>query len=86
VHRDNFIHYVNLYPNPTSNTTFLNSTILLSGYQLYDMTGKLLVEKQVVAENRIEIDTEQLSPGMYIVQPLAAEAGKMMEVKRLLKY
>lgn len=77
---------VRLYPNPCEVSSWLQAAVNLSGYKIYDLSGKLLAEKQVEPENRIEVNTDLLAPGMYIVQPLAAEAGKIIEVKRLMKY
>lgn len=86
VPRESVLFEVKLYPNPSEGISWIQSPVDLSGYKLYDMSGKLLIEKQVEPEHRIKIETDLLAPGIYIVQPLAAEPGKMMEMKRLVKY
>ena len=56
-----------LYPNPTTNSfTISNSTrILIREIKLFDITGKLVLTKDI-SENQT-IQTSSLSKGMYIV-------------------
>jgi len=79
---------VRLYPLPTSDT--LNCTLSVPGeqnieIQLYDLSGRKVMEKIVKADNMdkftVELDVSNLSSGVYT---LKANAGDMSDSKRVL--
>ncbi len=58
---------VSLYPNPANNTVYLKTKHLQSHYQMYDLSGKLVLSGTVKAF-LTPIDISILNPGIYIVK------------------
>jgi hypothetical protein len=58
----NEIGNIKVYPNPFNNTLNIE-TILDIEYEMYDMTGKL-----VLSNSSNTIDTENLSNGLYLLK------------------
>lgn len=77
---------VDLYPNPASSSAYLQAGIPLIGYRILDLRGKLIVEQQTEANKRIEVNTTNLAPGIYLIEAKAADANKRIAIKRLMKY
>lgn len=68
-----------VYPNPASNTVFVNLSQPLSKagtISIYDLSGKKVLE-QNFAKNHLEllVDTQHLIPGTYILRINAGELG-----------
>lgn len=65
---------INIYPNPVNGKAtvdYWNAQGLPVSFTVMDVTGKVRIEKQVLAESqggsmKIEFDTEDLAPGLYI--------------------
>ncbi len=63
-----------VYPNPAENV--LNFKVSESSYQgarLFDLQGKLLLE---ISQNEIQMDINQIRPGIYLVQDIATGISK----------
>ena len=58
-----------LYPNPSKNSITISSTeaSFAKQIQIFDVSGKLLISKEVSQNKRNTIDTTSLSIGVYIV-------------------
>ena len=75
-----------VYPNPTKDQKiFLNLEVgsdLSIGFKVYDLTGRLVQVIEPVDYSAgarpegIEIQLNQLSAGMYLIQPFALDGGK----------
>jgi len=70
----NVIKAVSVYPNPVSNTLFLSGTAVQQA-QVYDLTGKLLINAGVVSG----IDVSALASGVYFVKINSNNALKFIK-------
>lgn len=71
-----------LYPNPAKETVFVKSTtdIMAAKIELFDMSGKLLLSKNVDTMPEHSIPVSGLAKGMYVVSVETAE-GKRFNTK-----
>jgi len=74
---DNF----RLYLNPIDNTIHVNGIDGVCTLKLFDINGRLLLDKQVVINEPLSVNT--LPKGMYIVKIITAEG--IAERKIILK-
>ncbi len=58
---------VTLYPNPASNTIYLNTGTYGCTYRIYDLSGRMLLNGQTAGKTAI-IDISGLKAGIYIVK------------------
>ncbi len=56
---------LNVYPNPTSDELFLESSEVIDSYTIFDLNGKLLLNKTNQNERLITIDLEGFESGFY---------------------
>lgn len=63
----------NIFPNPVNkgNTLYFNRTL---GYELYDMSGKLLGKET----NALTIDTSKLSTGVYLIKTSEGDVKRVI--------
>jgi len=71
-----------VYPNPADNYIRITSDSRLDSYELRicDLTGKLILEKQLTGESTLNI--EHLEPGVYLYQVITSEnqiTGKIIK-------
>ena len=72
---------VSLYPNPASKHITLESKQAnqsIISYTLYDVQGKVLQSKQLNSR-QVQIDIEQLSKGVYIIQGRTTDGTKFSQ-------
>jgi hypothetical protein len=65
------IPFISIYPNPTNETFFIESEILLNNCNiaLYGLDGTLIFEQQITSgKSTATIKTQNVSSGMYIIQ------------------
>ncbi|SFU52310.1 Por secretion system C-terminal sorting domain-containing protein [Pustulibacterium marinum] len=62
----NKIESIHLYPNPVSDFVYFSSQNYISQAKIYDMNGKLVLEKNINSINKINI--AGLNPGVYIIK------------------
>ena len=70
---------ITLYPNPTKNTLYLETDIQKGQLQVFDISGKLLLEKEVNNEKQA-IDISALLTGIYIVKVIGQERQYVAKV------
>lgn len=58
---------VSVYPNPAADFVYLNSTDTIREVNVYDSTGKLVIQKEFDAEKAASLDIRHLAPGNYFV-------------------
>lgn len=75
-----------LYPNPAASEVFIrnNSGNALSHFQLFDLSGKLLIEQRLGESDLYGINTSQLSSGLYLVT-IEDTAGSKFSSKLTIK-
>ena len=60
---------INIYPNPTSDKLFVNtSDVTVSQYEVYDLQGRLVKSAKVNDLKSFDIDLNDIFSGMYLVQ------------------
>ena len=70
---------VSLYPNPAKNYIHINTALDLQSYQIYDVSGKVVMKNNLIAK---KININQLANGVYFLV-LSSEKGKV--VKKIVK-
>lgn len=60
---------LSVFPNPGTNqlTVVTNSTYLMDHLQIIDLSGRMILEKDIHQENSVRIDTEALEAGIYTI-------------------
>lgn len=68
-----------VYPNPVGDVLFVTSdTNHFTGYELFDIQGRLIKKENVYNLNSFEIGTSSLTKGMYILN-LTSESGSFTQ-------
>lgn len=68
-----------LYPNPANNSAtleFENPTNTSFNFQIFDITGRVVMEQSAITTNRITLNTQHLPAGIYHYRLLAEEKKK----------
>jgi uncharacterized protein len=71
---------LNLYPNPVSNRLTVESELIIKHYQIYSLDGRLVNSEENVNQSTIEINTQNIPKGVYIIK-LSAEKGEVVTRK-----
>ncbi|MBC9811453.1 T9SS type A sorting domain-containing protein [Crocinitomicaceae bacterium CZZ-1] len=60
---------LSIFPNPGTYqvTVATNSTNLMDHLQITDLSGRVILEKNIQHENSVRIDTEALQTGIYMI-------------------
>jgi hypothetical protein len=72
----------NVFPNPTTTELNLNYTDMEDAeaqLNIFDITGKLVMQQKVQANNNHSIDVSNISTGVYIAQLLGANINKSIK-------
>lgn len=56
---------VSFYPNPTNDRFFIESQLENTQYSIFDLTGKLMQQKQLPGRGRYAVDVKGMSEGIY---------------------
>ena len=59
-----FFSDIKIFPNPSSNTFNINTTLSIDKIELYDSLGQLVKEQ----ENTTRVETQYLKSGMYFLK------------------
>ena len=59
---------VKVYPNPFSSNVSIRSSATINQINLFDVTGTLVKTISTIESNTLELNTEELSPGIYFVR------------------
>ena len=61
---------IEIFPNPTNSKFTLKSTLSIEAISIYDLTGRLVLSKQIEANNgeAMEIDMQSISKGSYFLK------------------
>ena len=73
---------IKLYPNPVTNTFFLETEIDLSSVVITDLTGNAVLELYEIYIGKTPVDVSVLSAGMYLINVRSSEG---VFSKRLVK-
>ena len=68
---------VEIFPNPTNNNLTIRSASSFEAVSIYDLTGKLILSKQVEKANReaIKVDINSISKGSYFIKLQSSEGS-----------
>ncbi|MDX8337959.1 alpha-amylase family glycosyl hydrolase [Draconibacterium sp. IB214405] len=80
---ENYSDNLQVYPNPVTSTLTVASDRIISSVQLYSVTGTLQYATTDVRENKVEIDVQNFTPGVYLVR--VVENGSSTTKKVLVK-
>jgi len=61
------IQELNIYPNPVSNTLYINTNATITTYRITDILGNVISEGEV---NGNSISIEELYPGLYVIKAI----------------
>jgi hypothetical protein len=70
----NQLHSITIYPNPATNTLYIDSHTSIETSEVYNISGKLLLTKQL---NSNQIDISSLAKGLYFIK-LTTEEGSVV--------
>ena len=59
---------VHIYPNPATNEIFIGSNEPFNEIQVYNVTGLLVLSRNINESNHVDINVSALSSGIYIVK------------------
>ena len=61
------ISELTLYPNPVFNILNIRSNDIINSYKLYDVHGRLILNKNNISSKNFEIDVSNLDSEIYIL-------------------
>jgi hypothetical protein len=67
-----------LYPNPAKETIIVsiaNGSTVISGYEIYDFSGRKVIENPVVLSTGVQINISSLPAGIYFIQLLLEDGS-----------
>jgi len=74
---------INVYPNPSSDKIYISlKGIESSEIQIYDMKGRIVLQ-QMKATNGIEINLDNIEPGIYLIKGQHASGSWVKELVKL---
>lgn len=74
---------IHISPNPASNNVTIQSTIKpIQSIKLFDIRGRLIIEKSKVNSNEVTLDLESLSNSVYL---LSIDFGGSILVRKIIK-
>ncbi len=73
---------VKVYPNPFSNNVSIRSSAVINKVDLFDVTGILVKTVSSIESNALELDTQELSAGIYFLR-MNTDSGTL--VKKIVK-
>lgn len=68
-----------MYPNPVQNTLYISNTAAITGVQVYNMLGQVVLNKATNGTD-VSVDMSALSSGNYMVKVQTAEGVKTSKV------
>ena len=71
---------ISIYPNPSSKLLTINAALNIDNITIYDIYGKVMINKNEASSNNIIIDISQLSAGFYNI--LVNQSG----IKKMLSF
>ena len=61
------LSHINIYPNPVSSILHINAASMIENIKIFDYSGKLVLDKTLKSD-QIQIDTQELESGFYIIE------------------
>jgi hypothetical protein len=66
------IYHLQIYPNPARDYFIVEvDDIVVDRYELFDLNGKLLIQRDPVSDGREVLETGTLNPGVYILKVIS---------------
>ena len=75
--------YFSLVPNPAENKLTITSSSSISDYEIYDITGKLISQKNSIDVSKLEIDISELLIGSYFISLNSENTSKKIKFIKL---
>lgn len=73
---------IKVYPNPFSGNVSIRSSALINQIDLLDVTGALVKTISAIESNTLELNTEELSSGIYFVKMISANATLVKKIAK----
>ena len=75
-------HGFNIFPMPTTNDLNIsnNHNVYVNAIQVFDLSGKLMMSKEIESDENMKVDVSTLSNGTYIIH-LSSEQGSIATAK-----
>jgi hypothetical protein len=79
-------NYLKVYPNPLQSDSKINivSEQIISGYTVYDIFGKIIMQRQHINSAECIVETDVLASGMYFLQ-VNYDAPNISQTMKILK-
>ncbi len=77
-------HSAKLYPNPTDDTVYISSDLILESVRIYDLNGRLLslISADSGENMQSSIDLSELTKGVYFIELIS---GKLKSVYKIVR-
>jgi hypothetical protein len=59
---------ISIYPNPFMDLLNIMSSSSINSISIYDMTGKMIMNRKIEAESKVNLETHQFAEGIYSVK------------------
>jgi 1,4-alpha-glucan branching enzyme len=59
---------ISIYPNPAIGEINISAENEIDEIRIYSTTGKLMIQKAKIFSNKLKVDTEEFTPGIYLIQ------------------
>ena len=75
--------FLSLVPNPAEDKLTITSSSSIRDYQVYDITGKLILEQNEIEASSFEIDITKFPFGAYVISLNSASSSKKIKFIKL---
>ncbi len=72
----------NLYPNPTSDVLFLSGNTQITGIEVFNTIGQLILEREQVHSETATLDLSQSAKGMYVLRIFTEKGVYLQKVMK----
>ncbi len=79
---ENMMQTVRIFPNPAENIITINSKEVIDGYEISDVSGKVIMSRVNIRENKMVLNISELPEGIYFLK-IRQETGSF--VKKIIK-
>lgn len=71
------LSFTKVYPNPIKNEIMINSNLNFDSFEIYNISGKLLINKKVVRQS---INLTELNSGIYILKLISFDKATIKKI------
>ncbi len=71
------LQHQNIYPNPVKDILFVESTDIINSVEVLDVSGKMILKKNVENESKVELNINNFQPGIYLLKMLEKSGSEV---------